>query len=631
MGGRKKGSFLSYVAARAIVEKLGLKSEKEWREWCKAGQRPSNIPATPSQTYRDDGWISVPDWLGYEGPVTSGSMLPFLAARVIVRKVMLKSKKEWKALCKSDQRPTNIPSNPDRTYRDDGWVSWPDWLGKEGGYGAMLPFLAARAIVREFKLKNQQEWREWCKSGQRPSNIPSLPSKTYRNDGWISVPDWLGWRPGGRHKWSQRVRDGDEKEDAAMQSLSAPERIRRIASRVAAEVAGRRAEREERPRRHGGDQHIDGGDDSSNGSGSDGGNGDDGDIDDPYFDDDLPSPGSTQRRQTETDLARALGVGRSTTQTLVRRGVINPVQRQKRRKAWEIKHMKSATAFARQLSKNLAGKSLVRTSRRTRSRHTKLTGENVGKAWGEVAAFTSKGLAPQDTDIDAVDAMVPTSYTALRAVVSGDRLHMDVNARLKGMSHVEKGSACTATFPNLVLPPKEASRLRSNVGRYIRNAFPAAKGSAFVFSGRRPPVPLKDLAAALKASDIAEVRVVEMGGEMDIVDSLPRLAVFSTDTASQVDMSRSYYLDRTATGNDAMAGRKYNPYVHVFGRGEFGTGLTALAIFQTLAVLKESPEVLHAGMVKVNRTTIQTMLEFLGIELPHDFMINDIVLYVHRE
>ena len=559
-------------------------------------------------------------------------MLPFAAARAIVRRLQLKSYREWAVWSKAGERPSNIPSNPGKAYRDDGWISWPDWLGYEGPAtsGSMLSFLAARAIVREFKLKGQKEWQAWSKSGQRPSNIPSNPYTAYRNDGWISYSDWLGWRPGGRHKWSQRVRDGDEKEDAAMQSLSAPERTRRIASRVAAEVAGRRAEREERPRRRGGDQDIDGGDDSSNGSGSDGGNGDDGDIDDPYFDDDLPSPGSTQRRQTETDLARALGVGCSTTQTLVRRGV-NPAQRQKRRKAWEIKHRKSATAFASQLSKNLAGKSLVRTSRRTRSRHTKLTGENVGKAWGEVAAFTSKGLAPQDTDIDAVDAMVPTSYTALRAVVSGDRLHMDVNARLKGMSHVEKGSACTATFPNLVLPPKEASRLRSNVGRYIRNAFPAAKGSAFVFSGRRPPVPLKDLAAALKASDIAEVRVVEMGGEMDIVDSLPRLAVFSTDTASQVDMSRSYYLDRTATGNDAMAGGKYNPYVHVFGRGEFGTGLTALAIFQTLAVLKESPEVLHAGMVKVNRTTIQTMLEFLGIELPHDFMINDIVLYVHRE
>ena len=451
------------------------------------------------------------------------------------------------------------------------------------------------------------------------------------------MPGWLGARPGGgggagRHKWSQHVRNGDEKEDAVLQSLSAPERIRRIASRVAAEVAGRRAEREERRRRRGGDRRIDGGDDSSSGgSGSDGGNGDDGDIDDLNFDDDLPSSGSTQRRQTETDLARALGVGRSTTQTLVRRGVINPAQRQRRRKAWEIKHRKSATAFARQLSKNLAGKSLVHTSRTTRSRQPKLTGENVGKAWGEVAAFTSKGLAPQDTDIDAVDAVVPTSYTALRAVVAGERLPMDVNARLKGISNVEKGSACTATFPNLVLPPKEASRLRSNIGKHIRNAFPAAKGSKFVFSARRPPVPLKDLAAALAASDIEEVRVVEMGGEMDIVDSLPRLAVFSTGTASKVDISRSYYLDRTATGNDAMAGGKYNPYVHVFGRGEFGTGLTVLAIFQTLAVLKESPDVLHAGMVKVNRTTIQTMLEFLGIELPRDSMISDIVLYVHRE
>jgi hypothetical protein len=181
--------------ARAIVQKLNLKGEKEWREWGKAGQRPSNIPSAPDRTYHDDGWISWPDWLGKEGG--QGAMLPFPVARAIVQKLKLKNNKEWEAWRKSGQRPSNIPSAPDRTYHDDDWISMPDWLGKEGGVGAFLPFAVARAIVRKLKLKGTREWQAWSKAGKRPLNIPGSPAVTYRDDGWISMPDWLG-KDGGR-------------------------------------------------------------------------------------------------------------------------------------------------------------------------------------------------------------------------------------------------------------------------------------------------------------------------------------------------------------------------------------------------------------------------------------------------
>ena len=124
-------------------------------------------------------------------------MLPFAAARAIVRRLKLKGQKEWLAWSRAGQRPSNIPANPHKMYRIDGWISYPDWLGKEGGNGAMLPFAAARVIVRRLKLKSNKEWVAWCSSGQRPSNIPSNPNMSYRNDGWISMPDWLGYGSGG--------------------------------------------------------------------------------------------------------------------------------------------------------------------------------------------------------------------------------------------------------------------------------------------------------------------------------------------------------------------------------------------------------------------------------------------------
>jgi hypothetical protein len=77
-------------------------------------------------------------------------------------------------------------------YRDDGWVSWPDWLGNGKQYD-MLPFAVGRAYARKLKLGCKREWQAWNKSGQRPSNIPANPHRVYRDDGWISMPDWLGY------------------------------------------------------------------------------------------------------------------------------------------------------------------------------------------------------------------------------------------------------------------------------------------------------------------------------------------------------------------------------------------------------------------------------------------------------
>ena len=60
----------------------------------------------------------------------------------------------------------------------------------------MLPFEVARAFVRKLDLGSKKEWEEWSKSGLRPANIPSGPHKVYRDTGWISTPDWLGYGQG---------------------------------------------------------------------------------------------------------------------------------------------------------------------------------------------------------------------------------------------------------------------------------------------------------------------------------------------------------------------------------------------------------------------------------------------------
>jgi hypothetical protein len=50
----------------------------------------------------------------------------------------------------------------------------------------------ARAFARNLDLNSANAWRLYCKSGRRPSDIPTCPNTQYANDGWTSWADWLG-------------------------------------------------------------------------------------------------------------------------------------------------------------------------------------------------------------------------------------------------------------------------------------------------------------------------------------------------------------------------------------------------------------------------------------------------------
>ena len=140
-----------------------------------------------------DGWLEIRR-LGAEA--SRKDFLPFEAARVVARGRGLKGVEAWREWCKSGDSPLDIPSCPNIVYRGKGWVSWPDWLGyidTSGNSSTFLAFEDARATAQELGLKDQMEWRQWCKSGDRPRDIPSHPERTYSGKGWVSWMDWLGY------------------------------------------------------------------------------------------------------------------------------------------------------------------------------------------------------------------------------------------------------------------------------------------------------------------------------------------------------------------------------------------------------------------------------------------------------
>lgn len=119
-------NFLPYEEAAEKAQNLKLSGAKAWRQWCTKGQRPTNMPSNPDQHYKGKGWRSWGAWLGTGNTVgkakrTSKRFPPFEEALEAARALNLKGVKDWQAWCKRGDRPKEMPSNPDQTYKGIGW------------------------------------------------------------------------------------------------------------------------------------------------------------------------------------------------------------------------------------------------------------------------------------------------------------------------------------------------------------------------------------------------------------------------------------------------------------------------------------------------------------------------------
>jgi hypothetical protein len=203
--------YKSYDKAKLFVHKLNLKSQKEWRKYCKGefpnlAQLPDDIPASPHKTYKDKGWRGISDWLGTIGKTYKISKFrQYSEAAKFAKSLKLNSVVDWRKYCKDQlpdlpPLPNDIPRAPDKAYENKGWKGFGDWLGtnrisnKNKNY---RKFSEAQKFVKSLKLGSVIEWRNYCK-GQLPNlppfphDIPRAPNKSYKNRGWTNWYDWLG-------------------------------------------------------------------------------------------------------------------------------------------------------------------------------------------------------------------------------------------------------------------------------------------------------------------------------------------------------------------------------------------------------------------------------------------------------
>jgi len=181
-----------FAAGRAFVRSLGLSGQRAWGAWGKSGARPHDIPTHPDRSYKGK-WVSWGDWLG-TGNERGGQVgarvkwRPFPAARTFARSLGLSTLKAWCEWSKRASRPTDIPSNPNKAYKDQGWGGYGDFLALSGKWRSLAE---ARPFARSLNIKKAYHWVKYWKTHERPYDIPVHPDRIYKGK-WVSWKDFLG-------------------------------------------------------------------------------------------------------------------------------------------------------------------------------------------------------------------------------------------------------------------------------------------------------------------------------------------------------------------------------------------------------------------------------------------------------
>ena len=183
--------FRKFEQAQEYVQDNNIKSGPQYRELKKNGELPDDMPSDPRITYRDKGWKGWRHFLGTE-------FRSFEQAQEYVQDNNIKSGPEYRRLHKEGKLPKDMPSNPDTTYKNKGWIDWGHFLGTNQAANSAKQFRSfkdAQHYVQQNNIGFRSYYNEMKKNGELPDDMPSNPNKTYKNKGWINWNHFLGTEP----------------------------------------------------------------------------------------------------------------------------------------------------------------------------------------------------------------------------------------------------------------------------------------------------------------------------------------------------------------------------------------------------------------------------------------------------
>jgi len=117
----------------------------------------------------------------------------FADARKFVRNLEIKNQKEWSIYCKSDNKPDDIPTTPSRTYKEH-WSSWGEFLGT--GYVAHRnrKFRTFEQSQKFVHSLKLKSVKEWNQYCKSGNKLDDIPNNPQRTykKEWTNWGDWLG-------------------------------------------------------------------------------------------------------------------------------------------------------------------------------------------------------------------------------------------------------------------------------------------------------------------------------------------------------------------------------------------------------------------------------------------------------
>ena len=183
-GRAKTKIFASYEAVKKRVQNAGIKSKIEYQEWQKTQE---DAPSQPEKIYKGKGWVNWGEFLGKD-KTRAKIFVSYEEARWRTHQAGILSSKTYEQWQKNQE---DMPSHPDLTYKNKGWVNWGEFLGTN------------RSKAKNFVSYEEAKWRThqgWHSSPPKyTSNVqknqedmPSHPNLTYKNKGWVNWGEFLG-------------------------------------------------------------------------------------------------------------------------------------------------------------------------------------------------------------------------------------------------------------------------------------------------------------------------------------------------------------------------------------------------------------------------------------------------------
>jgi superfamily II DNA or RNA helicase len=186
-----KKFFLPYDEAKEIIKPRGFKAYPEFIIFTKTEQFKKLNIPVDPAKTYKDK-----GWISW--PDFLGCNFPIYdEAKEIVKSKGFKCKSDWEAFTKTNEfNKLNLPTSVSTVYKDKGWISWGDFLGTDTiapQNKTFASFYEAEEIVKHMGFKTKSDWETFTKTSEfKNLNLPVNPSGTYKDKGWISWGDFLG-------------------------------------------------------------------------------------------------------------------------------------------------------------------------------------------------------------------------------------------------------------------------------------------------------------------------------------------------------------------------------------------------------------------------------------------------------